>query len=113
MVHIRQAISLFQIMMEFVLRVAESGCLLDEVPFLGALAVPVGPPLCHRFWWIHLSINSHWMAIWFWIVMIHIWDEIALLHFVVELGVAIAEASGFLHVIPFLGSLPVAMGPPL
>lgn len=53
------------------------------------------------------------MAIWFWIVMVHIWDEIALLHFVVELGVAIAEASGFLHVIPFLGSLPVAVGPPL
>lgn len=95
---------------EVVFVVAKPGGLLEGVPFLGSAAVATeGPPFglgsrlsCSSS--LHpassLSGDSHWMTLWLGVLIVHTWHEIALLHFLVEFFLAVAESGGLLNVIP-------------
>lgn len=113
LVHIGQEVSLLHFLVELILAIDKSRGLLDVVPLLGSLTVSVGPPLGHRVWLVDLGVDSHWMTCGFLVRLVHIWQEITLLHFLVEFLLTIYESGSFLNVVPFLRSLSVAMGPPL
>lgn len=73
----------------------------------------MSPPLRHSVWIIQLGCDSHWVLLRLSVVSVHIWEEVALLHFLMELILRIYESSGLLNVVPFLRSLTVSMRPPL
>ena len=124
MVDTRDEVSLFHFGMEFILVFAETGGFFDMVPLFGSLSITLSPPFgislflrkfVHSFIirFIKLSSNTHWMTRWLGVFMVHIWYEISLLHFGMEVFLAICKSGSFFNVIPFLRSLTVSISPPL
>lgn len=112
-IHVGEEVSLLHFLMELSLVGAESGCLFNVVPFLRALSISVGPPLGHRVWLAELSCDTHWVTSWLAILAVHVWKEVSLFHFLMELILISAEPGSFLYVVPLLGALSVAVCPPL
>lgn len=64
-------------------------------------------------WFIKLCCASHGMTCWFGIVLVHIWQEISLFHFLMELVLAIRETGSFFCMVPFFRPLAISVSPPL
>lgn len=108
------------LLVEFVLAVAETGSLFEAIPFLGALSVTVGPPLrlssglCLAGGTdLRSSCKSIRVRRWLGILMINTWNKSTLqFDLTVELFLTIAKASSLFKTVPLLGTLTIAVRPP-
>jgi hypothetical protein len=112
-VHIWQEVTLFHLLVEFLLTTTKTGSLFDVIPLLRALSISVSPPLSHRVWSAQLGCDTHWMTRWLTVIAVHIGQEVSLLHFLMEFILVSAEPCSFFDVIPLLGALSVSVCPPL
>lgn len=116
----------FDLVVEFILAIAEAGSLLKTVPLLRSLTITMSPPFSlllikiiqfdtNWLWSWNLSVGSeaHWVRIRLLIVSIQVWNAVTILHLFVEIFVAGGEAGSLLHCVPFLRALTVSVGPPL
>lgn len=105
---------------ELILAIAEAGGLFEAIPLFRSLSISISPPLSFPLVKIivistNLSIGSetHWVSIGFTIVTIEVWNHVAILHLLVELFLGGTESSSLFGSVPFLGTLAIAMSPPL
>lgn len=112
---------MLDLLVEIFLAIAESGSLFETVPFLGALAVSVAPPLgigaslsMADALDLHGSGDTIWMPRWLVINSIITWNKVTLkFDFIVEFILAIAESCSLFKAVPLLRALSITLRPPL